>query len=485
MVRSVNTYVKRPLIAVTVTTLLLCSSLRVSGSPADTAVSFAEAWQQVVAENDTLAAARENVEQAKYKQDAAKDLYLPEIGISANYLYLNDEVTLSPADILESMPAGDQLEPVIANLAKGYGMSAAQINSGFTSTIAERSNLTSSIQAQWPIYAGGRIDAAQDVAGGQLKEANQQLEMKLEEQFGNLARTYFGVVLTKRVFDTRVDVEAGLKKHRDHSILLQEQGQIAKVERMQSEASYDKATVERRKASADLQIARLALTRLLKRSQTVSPSDALFINDTMPPLASFLDKTLASYPGLGVLDSKKEQAAGLLAMEKGKYLPTVAVFANYNLYEQDDLATELLPDWVAGVGIHFSLLERSGRSGNLKAARSMIKQINALQLQVRSDLSVLVEKSYRQAEQAREEYNGLGSSLKLAEETVDLRAKAFSQGLSTSLDVIDAELFLAEIKTRRTVAVYNHVVAMAQLYAVSGEPQRFLLYQNSQATEVR
>ena len=311
------------------------------------------------------------------------------------------------------------------------------------------------------------------------------MEKKLEEQFENLARYYFGVVLAKKVLDTKADVEAGLKKHRDNAILLEKQGQIARVERLQAEASYDRAMVERRKAGRELKIARLALTRLLKSAEPVRPADTLFVNETIPPLSPFLDKTLAYYPGLGVLESKKEQATGLIAVEKGKYFPTVAVFGNYSLYEEDDLATKLVPDWIVGVGISIPLLERSGRSGNLAAAKSMVRQIDALKLQAQSDLSVLVEKSYHQAEQALEEYEGLESSLKLAEETVELRVKAFKQGLSTSLDVVDAELFRSSIKTQRAVASYNYVTTLAKLYAMSGQLDNFLLYQNTKGTEVR
>ncbi|MFN2355140.1 MAG: TolC family protein [Desulfopila sp.] len=471
-------YLPKLLSVCIVTAFLFGKTLPARGVSTDSLMSFAAAWQQVLAENDTLAAARASVEQAAHKRHAAKDLYLPEIGISTSYLYLDDEVTLSPADILESMPAGEQLAPIIAGLSKSYGMSMEAVNHGLTSTIAGRDNLTSSIRAQWPIYTGGRITAAQEIAAGQLGEADQQLKMKQEEQFENLARYYFGVVLTQTVLNTKVAVEAGLGKHRDHALLLEKQGQIAKVERMQAEASYDKAIVERRKAGRDLQIAQLALTRMLKSASTIIPADGLFINETLPPLHTFLDKTLAGYPGLGILDAKKEQATGLIAVEKGKYLPTVALFGNYSLYEEDDLATKLLPDWVVGVGVNIPLLERSGRSGKLKAAKSMVRQLNALQAQARSDLSVLVEKSYRQAEQALEEYNGLGSSLELARETVDLRTKAFSQGLSTSLDVVDAELFLAGIRTQRAVAIYNYVVILAKLAALSGEPESFLLYQH-------
>ena len=448
-------------------------------------MSFAEAWTLVAAENDTLQAARADVESAGHKKDAAKDLYLPEISLSASYIYLDDDIELAPSDILDSLAAGDQLAPLVSGLAASYGMSAAQVESGLTSTINDRETLISSISAKWPIYTGGRITAAQDIAAGQYNEAAQNLQLKSLTQFETLTRYYFGAVLAKKVFETRKEVESGLKQHLDHAILLEEQGQIAKVERMQSQASHDKAVVERKKAGRDLEIARLALTRMLKKAETVIPSDALFARDSLPEMKYLLERTLAVYPGLQLLDSKKDQVAGLVAVEKGKYYPTVGLFGNYSLYEEESLATELAPDWFVGVGVSIPLVERDGRSGKLKAAQSTIRKIDSLKSQARSDLSVLLEKTYRQAEQDLEEYNGLESSEMLAEETVNLRIKAFSQGLSTSLDVVDAELFLAGVKSQRALALFNYVVALAKLVAISGDLPSFFQYQISPLIEVR
>ncbi len=480
-----NTNVAPALVVLAASILFFYTPHQAVAQPDEFIISFEKAWQKVTVENDAITAAREHIEQAEYNQDAAKDMYWPEIGISASYIYLDDDITLSPNDLFESMPAGDQLGAAIANLGKSYGLSEAEMNSGLTSTIAERQNLTSSIRGKWPIYAGGRIEAAQNIADGQLNEANRQKDMTVQQQFELLVRNYFGTVLAQQILNTRIDVEEGLMKHRDHAILLEEQGQIARVERLQSEASYDKAKVERRKANHDLEIARVALSRMLKSTKQVAPTDPLFINESIPTLESFIANTISHHPGLGILQSKKEQVQGLIDVEEGKYLPTVALFGSYSLYEEDDLANKLTPDWLVGVGVSIPILERSGRSGKLKAAKSQARQIDALKLQTRSDLSVLVEKTYRQANQALEEYLGLGSSLKLAEETVNLRVKAFSQGLSTSLDVVDAEMFLAGVRTQRLVAVYNYVTALARLLAVSGELEDFFLYQSTQGIEVQ
>ncbi|WP_163340089.1 TolC family protein [Desulfopila sp. IMCC35008] len=446
-------------------------------------ITLKEAWSMVNANNDALKAARAGVKQAEFTKLGTKSLNLPDISLGANYLYLDDDVELSPDELFQSMEGGIIAAQFAAGLAQSYGLTPTQLNGGLTSTISERELLSSSIRGSWPLYTGGRISAAQDIAVSQVQEARYNLQQKNLLQFQKLVHNYFGAVLAQQVLNTRRDVELGLGQHRDHAILLEQQGQIARVEMMQSEASFDKAVVDRKKAERDLEIARLALTRMLKSSQSVRPSEELFIASSLPSVDEFIGDTLRSYPGLGILDAKIEQAAGLASIEKGKYLPSVAVVGNYSLYEEESLATSLTPDWFLGVGVSISLLERSGRSGKFQAARSAMQRLEHLSHQAQSDLTLFVEKNYRHTMQALEEFYGLGSSQKLAEENVSLRIKAFNQGLGTSLDVVDAELFLADVKTQRAVAAFNYVDALGQLMGVSSSPETFFTYQNNQGIE--
>ncbi|GAA05836.1 TolC family protein [Photobacterium leiognathi] len=443
-------------------------------------IAFSDAWHTVVTKNDGLAAKRANVEQAEHMQDAASDLYLPTVTVGANYTRLDQDVKLSPSDLFGSMPASDsEIGKVINNIVKD-----SALNSAFTSTIANRDVLTSSVRAIWPIFTGGRISAAQDIAQGKTQEAKYMLAMMQQAKFEDLSRFYFGVVLAEKVVETRKEVEAGLKRHYEDAVKLQQQGQIAKVERLQAESAYDKAKVDTQKSVRALEIAQVALTKLLQQSSTTVPTTKLFINSSLPPMSSFINKTLASYPGLHILDAKRKQADGLIDVEKGKYYPEVYLYGDYNLYESDSLAAKMAPDWAVGIGVSVPIIDSSGRSGKVKAAHSMVTQVNHLRAQAEQDLSVLVEKTYREANQALEEYNGLKSSLALAKENIRLREKAFSQGLSTSLDVVDAELYLSAVKTQRLAAAYQYVMCLTRLLAISGEMNTFNNYQQYQGIEV-
>ncbi|KAB1511598.1 TolC family protein [Photobacterium damselae] len=450
-------------------------------------VSFSQAWQTVVSQNEGLAAERTKVDQAKYLQDAAWDLNLPQVSVGANYTRLDDDVEISPSDLFSSMPAsGTDAGKVISQLAEQLSkLTGTDFNSLFTSQITDKDVFTSSIRAIWPIFTGGRINAAQAIAEGKTEEAKYMLAMKKQATYEDLSRFYFGVVLAEQVYKTRQEVEAGLKQHFEHAVKLQQQGQIARVERLQAEAAYDKAKVETQKSKRDLEIVQVALTKLLNASSPITPTTTLFTNEQLPNLDSFLSQTLTTYPGLHLLDAKRKQANGLIDVEKGKYYPEVYLYGNYNIYDGHSLAAELTPDWAVGVGVNIPLIDNTGRSGKLKAAHSAVSQVNHLQAQAKQDLSVLVEKTYKEANQALEEYQGLQSSLNLANENVRLREKAFSQGLSTSLDVVDAELFLASIKTQRLAASYQYITSLTRLLAISGQMSEFNQYQKYRGLEVQ
>ncbi|PTP32359.1 TolC family protein [Vibrio splendidus] len=431
-------------------------------------LTFSEAWQILQENNNSLAAQQANVERYQHLQNSTSSLNLPSITLGANYTHLDSDVTINGEQFGDSLSG---VNPAFAPLLGQLG--------GITSTITEQDIFSSSIRAVWPIFTGGRITAAQNAAEGKSEEAQSQLLMERQARYEDLSKYYFSVILAEDVVKTRQAVEAGLTQHRDFAIKLELQGQIARVERLQADASLDKAVVERTKAQNDLKIAQLALTQILGQSQSVEPSEQLFINKNLPHMDVFIDQTLMTYPGLKILDAKEKQASSLIKAEKGKYYPEVYLYGDYSLYEDDSLASEMKPDWLVGIGVNVPLLDTSGRSDKVAAAHSAVSQVQFLQSQAKQDLTVLVQKTYLEANQAIEEVQGLNSSLALAQENLLLRKKAFTQGLSNSLEVVDAELYLASIKTQQSAARFKYLISLNKLLALTSEMNAYSSYLTS------
>ena len=464
-----------------ISTAIAFHAFPISAAP----ISFMQAWEVLQQDNNSLAAERENVARYQHLKDATDNLSYPRVSVGASYTRLDDDITLSGKKILDNtkLTGPKQVTSTLSTLIETINQELSALGGiGSTTQISKQDVVHSSIRAIWPIFTGGRISAAQDAAQGKQNEASSQLKMETLARYEDLAKYYFSVVLTKEVLNTRLAVEAGLTKHRDNAVKLEQQGQIAHVERLQADVALDKAIIERKKAQKNVDIAQSALTTILGQDSVVSPKDGLFTNRTLPPMSAFTQQTLATYPGLAILDAKEKQATSLRKSEQGKYYPNVYLFGSYNLYEDDSIASQLKPDWVAGIGVNIPLIESTGRSDREKAASSAISQIHYLRAQAHEDLSVLVQRTYQQAEQALEEVSGLNSSLDLAKENLRLRQKAFNQGLSTSVDVVDAELYQAQVRTQQAVASYNYLIALTTLLALSSEVDTFSHYRRSAIT---
>jgi len=349
-------------------------------------IRFADAWTLLQQKNNSIAAQRANVERYRQLQKADRSLNLPAITLGANFTRLDSDIRLSGEQIIDSLDSSSQASlAALAPALSTMGINFAEL-AGATSTITEKEMFNSSIRAIWPIFTGGRISAAHSYASGRTAEAVARLKMETQARFEDLGKYYFSVVLAKEVLATRKSVERGLTQHRDFAIKLEQQGQIAKVERLQAEASLAKAVVDRKKSQKDLDIAASALTEILNQQDKVVPQSALFINRTLPPISAFTEQTLTTYPGLDILNAKEKQAASAIQAEKGKYYPQVYLYGDYALYENDTLAGKMAPEWFAGIGVNIPIIENSGRSDRVKAASSAVLQVRHLRQQARQDL---------------------------------------------------------------------------------------------------
>ena len=449
---------------------------------AATPLNFDDAWQQVLQNNQGLAAERSGVTRAEQLADAATALNLPQIDLQGNYTRLEKPVEL---DLMDLNPIASNKQspllnsPVVQQLIQQLGGASA-----FVTPFTEQDVVTSSVQALWPLYAGGRIDSAQSIRQAQIDEAQQQFSLKQQAAFETLTQRYYGLVLAHHVVVTRQKLEQALVRHLDQARKLEQQGQIAAVERLSAESAAAKAHVETLAAQRQAEIAELALANLVQQSATFEPSQPLFIHQQLPPADEFVRQTLAAHPGLKLLAAKQHQADGLLTLEQGKRLPELFLFGNYSLYEQDTLAAKMAPDWLVGVGVKVPLVSRDGLSDTVQAAATTQVQVKQLLAQLRQDLRLLVEKSWREADLAREQYQALAVTEQLAQENVRLREQAFRQGLGTSLDVEDAQSKLAGVLTQRQAAAYQYVVCLARLLALSGRQNEFSHYQQRNRIEV-
>ncbi|WP_237162546.1 TolC family protein [Shewanella halifaxensis] len=431
-------------------------------------MTFDQAWQQLTKVSDKLQAGAQEVNRAEAEREAGEDMNLPSINLTGSYTRLEKPIEL---DLRDLNPLAS-LDP--ATLPPALGGALAGIpGSLFVTPFTEQDIFRSSLQAMWPIYTGGKITAAQGIHEAHVAEKEQELKLTHRELFLQLVDRYYAVAVTHSLAQTQSELVDSLTLHASHAEKLEQQGQIAKVERLNAQVALENAKVSYGSAKRQSEMAMIALSRMLHERQ-VNTTSPLFMLHSAPSLPQLAQLTMAQHPALKLLEAKEAQAKGLVDVEKGSYLPTVFLYGNYTLYEDDSLFSQIEPDWMLGVGFTMPLLSRDGRSGKVEAAQSALLQARYTKAQTQQDLNLLLDQSYRQMLQAQEEVLSLNTSMSLAEENKRLRDIAFKQGLSTSIEKVDAELKLNAVATQQLGAQYRYVQAYARLMAISGQLDEFI-----------
>nr|WP_314267729.1 TolC family protein [uncultured Moellerella sp.] len=447
-----------------------------SASANENSLTFNQAWVRLLQTDESIAAEQVGVERAELQKEAAKALYFPQVNLGANYTHLDKPVEVDARD-LNPLTNQKDLIDALNQLLNVTG-------NPYSTKLTDQNIITSSVQVLWPLFTGGRIDAAQSIRAAQVNEAEQLLAIRTQARFEALAQSYYGVVMAQQVTQTRIEIEKGMAEHYDHAKKLEAQGQIARVEVLSAQSAYDLARIETENAKSQLATTQLILSKLVKNKEAKT-SSPLFINTHTPELPPLIQQTLDVHPGLKMLVAKRDQAKQLIKIEQAKYMPDVYFYGKYNVYEQDTITAKTEPNWLVGVGVSIPLVSRDGRADTVAAAKSTELQVTYLEASTRQDLEILVETTWREANQALNEYNSLASTEQLSVENIKMRKKSFAQGMSTSLDVVDSLNQLASVKTKRSSAAYRYVVAIARLMAISGQINRFSYYQTQQAIQVK
>lgn len=430
-------------------------------------VSFGQAWATLQTQSPQWTAQRKAIESAQLRREAAQGLGGPTVAVTGMaYRYAaNVDVNLDPARNALSQALG-QLPPEIAG---GIGQTV-QLPSTYPLQRKD-SNVSGSVSALWPVYAGGLSDAVRTGLDGKTQEAQAQADLSANQLHTQLVQRYFTAQLAQRAATLRRRALDGVRAHDDAAQRMLQAGVIARVERLQASAALADAQQQAQKAGNDAQLARSALAHTLQAGSNVQPSSALFVDlKPLPPLQDLQAAALQQHPGLGQVAARRTQARALHDASEALRKPQVLAFG------LREVNTSGKPNWVAGMAVRWTLWDSVDRDKLAAAGQRSLEQADWTDAQVRSDIALLVEKNWLAVDQARTRYQAGQAQEDLARELLRLRTAGLKEGTSTSLELIDAQLNLAKVQTERASAANDYVQTLAALLESTGQTADFEQY---------
>jgi outer membrane protein TolC len=465
-------------------------------------LTFEEALQISLKNNHSLKQVQAVVDEKSQIAKSQKGLYLPKVGISANYVQLSNDINLDLNPVknaitplystlgnygnFSDMPTGNPLMPYLPDdmateavrkqLLEGLDELEA---SNWNQTIQEKQFGVVDANFQWVLYAGGKVRAANKVSQLQQNESEFLLQQKSGELTCNLVQQYYGLCLAQEATLVRKEVLDGMNKHVSDAQKMVNEGVISDAELLKAKMFQAEAQREYNKAVHTENVINAALISTLAddnftQIQTVS---TLFILDSIQPLNYYLQLANQKNPMLAQVKLKYEQSYQGYKVEQANYLPTIAAMGTYDIVNKD--LSPMVPDWMVGVGLNWTIFDGTTRYHKMQSAKLKTVQVDEYYQDANANISVMIEKTYNELQINIEQIKDLEASQKFANEYVRVQEKAFHEDMANSTDLIDARLNLEKVKMEKLRTMYEFDVNLAILLHYTGIIEEYSKYKQN------
>lgn len=483
--------------------IIVLQASTVSGQKTSMALTFSDAMKVTMSNSHTVKQSEYLLSEKKQQARGSMGLYMPKISLSASYMNMSDDLTL------DLTPVRDAITPLYSTLAK-YGtftgvpnpdpntnpyvpilpdsistavvrqkMNEAlhQVEEGDWNPVLQKKQFaTLDANAQWVLYAGGKVRSANKYMGLEYKEAQLEADRKNDEILCELAERYYGLALSRQVLLVRKDVLSGLDRHLSDAEKFYREGMINQADLLFAQYHRADAEKEMLNAQRNTEIVNRALlnTLVLSDSNEVLPVSPLFYNDSIESLDYFLDLARKNNPQLQQVDLKMQMARINRDVQRAAYLPEVAAQGSYNLANKD--LSPYVPEWTVGIGLRWTIFDGASALYKMKGAGDKIKQVEEIRAEAGDDVETVVMKLYNELEMYREQIMQCDKTKSFAEEYVRVMEKSFNEQMSEESKLVDAKLALAKVNIEKLQLMYYYDVTLARLLQFCGNTGEFESY---------
>ena len=432
--------------------------------------------------SDALKVSDAELQIARHERSKAKSWWWPHLQADGAYAHLSEPIEVRQPlsqytdPIKEHILQLDPSEQLITGLLDKAGSYT------LTFPLIPQNVASVGLTAEWVAFSGGKRLYADKLAQQLVDVAEVNVGQTKSLKQVELVERYYGLALAQQTTEVCRERYEGLRRHYEQALRMEQVGMIDRAARLLAQVGMEEALSEWQQAQYSERNAAMALSQLLGISSdepSLSLSSSLFIVRQLPPESVFAGQSILANHTLVLLGVEERMAHNELRMAQTAYLPEIALFGKQTLYAHG-LPSNLLPRTIVGVGFTWNLFDGLKRERQISQARLAQQSLVWSREQAENDVSLTVSRLYATLQQLAGEARVLDTTIALHAEVLRVRQSAFSEGMATSTDVVDATHALATAKLARLAAYYAYDVALAGMLAACGMMDDFHNYASEQ-----
>ncbi len=372
------------------------------------------------------------------------------------------EITIASADILN---ATSVFLPQI-NLQGTYthndkALSPQNIFSGYKNDNLANLSLSQSV------YSGGFNMANLNQAKLSLDAQKETLRAKKLDVEFDARRLYYGLLLAYETERIAKDALEQAIAHYEDVRRMYEQGTASRFDLLQSGVQVSLLEPEVVRAKNDIETLKADLNKLLSRNVDVPIETKEKLSYSIIEIregeflkAAYLERPEIKLKSLGIDIDKWG-----IQMARSGYRPQVDILAGYS-YRSNNLGNminEEHKNWNAGISVNIPIFEGFSTKAKVDAAKARFAQAKLSKENLTDQIAVEVRKACLGLKESEAIIRSQKDNVGQAREALRISEVSYANGVAINLDVLDAQVSLAQIQKNLASGIYDYLMAQAYL----------------------
>jgi len=344
------------------------------------------------------------------------------------------------------------------SLGSGYTYQGNSGDDGFSN----------SLRMNWPLYSGGRTEAQIEQAKLGVRTADLNVEKSKQQLILDATTNYYSVLETKNMCTVNEESVNNLKAHLNIVQAKYQEGVAAKSEVLRAEVEVANADQNLIKAQNqyELAVSDLLTTMNMDAGSEIQLKGELAYQADTRTLAEALSMAKQNRPEMAQAKVSVDSAQKGIEIAESNKRPTVSLSASTGWNDR------LLPtndtNWSVGASASWNVFDAGVTKSKVSQAESSVAKAKLQAEQTTDSIEQEVRQSYLNMKEAEKRLNTTAVTVNKGNEDLYIAQESYKAGVSTNLDVFDAQLALTQAKTNHVQALYDYNVNKAKLDKAMG-----------------
>jgi outer membrane protein len=444
---------------------------------ADSLASFAarplsldEALRLAEERSEGVRIARAGVLRARGQQYQARSQYLPQFNGAVTFV----KTLQSQFDALSKLGGGGAPDTSSSSLA----------NSPIAKIFAARQTLTLGINGQWNLFAGGRVVAANRIAGASRRSAEIGLASALASLKLQVTEAYYDAALAEQLSTIADSALAQSERTLSQVTLARNVGNTSEFEMLRAQVTRDnqRPTVIQRRTQRDIALLRLKQLLDIPADDSITLASALSDTSSMVTFAADVgvsDGMSADTSAEG--RAQVRQVAEAVRVQQNQFriaraqrLPGLALSTQYGriAYPNNGLPAwdQYYPNWTVTATLSVPLFTGGRITGDEMVARANLTEARENYQQTKELAALDSRQAIADLEQAVAAWKASSGTSEQAAKAYRIAEVRYNEGISTQLELSESRLLLEQAAANRASAARNLKVAQVRLALIRDLP---------------